>query len=708
MKIYSMTATFGKLEKQTLILQPGLNVIHAPNEWGKTTWCAFLVNMLYGLETRAKSTKTVLADKERYAPWSGSPMSGRIDLHWKGRDITIERWTKGRTPLGEFRAYETKTGMAVGELSGANCGETLLGVERSVFLRSGFLRLTDLPVTEDESLRRRLNALVTTGDESDAGDVLAQRLKELKNKVRYNRSGLLPAAEKEAEDLEEKLEQIAILRQQIDHVIQRQQELKEQISELENHKVALEYAAGQENERRIMQAEIRRDEAKMKLDQMETQCAELPDSEQCAASANGLRQLHQETMALDMEQQMLPPVPEKPASTGAVSVEQAVADGEAYRKLQSKLKNSRKIMKIFLCVGIVVTVALILSLLGKCNLLSVMTGALLLGSIITLGYFQNQKEALCRQMGCLSEKYGSEDVEKWIKDATAAGEEERIYQKKMAEHEGILTDFRQKRERLNAKIRQLTQGENVSVCLQKWEKASRQWEELTEARQNYENAKAHAEVVSAMAKPLQKPLKQDHLSYSLEQTKQLLERAYQQQQQLGQQQGQLQGRKESMGQEEVLRQQLAAVRVRIARLQQTYEALELAQSTLAAATAELQRRFAPKIAEEAQKIFGRLTEGRYDRLTIGQDLSLQAGAGEESILHTTLWRSEGTVDQMYLALRLAVSRALMPDGLLVMDDALVRFDDVRHKAAMEILKEDAEKRQIILFTCQERELGFAE
>lgn len=708
MKIYSMTATFGKLEKQTLILQPGLNVIHAPNEWGKTTWCAFLVNMLYGLETRAKSTKTVLADKERYAPWSGSPMSGRIDLHWKGRDITIERWTKGRTPLGEFLAYETKTGMAVGELSGANCGETLLGVERSVFLRSGFLRLTDLPVTEDESLRRRLNALVTTGDESDAGDVLAQRLKELKNKVRYNRSGLLPAAEKEAEDLEEKLEQIAILRQQIDHVIQRQQELKEQISELENHKVALEYAAGQENERRIMQAEIRRDEAKMKLDQMETQCAELPDSEQCAASANGLRQLHQETMALDMEQQMLPPVPEKPASTGAVSVEQAVADGEAYRKLQSKLKNSRKIMKIFLCVGIVVTVALILSLLGKCNLLSVMTGALLLGSIITLGYFQNQKEALCRQMGCLSEKYGSEDVEKWIKDATAAGEEERIYQKKMAEHEGVLTDFRQKRERLNAKIRQLTQGENVSVCLQKWEKASRQWEELTEARQNYENAKAHAEVVSAMAKPLQKPLKQDHLSYSLEQTKQLLERAYQQQQQLGQQQGQLQGRKESMGQEEVLRQQLAAVRVRIARLQQTYEALELAQSTLAAATAELQRRFAPKIAEEAQKIFGRLTEGRYDRLTIGQDLSLQAGAGEESILHTTLWRSEGTVDQMYLALRLAVSRALMPDGLLVMDDALVRFDDVRHKAAMEILKEDAEKRQIILFTCQERELRFAE
>ena len=62
MKIYSMTATFGKLEHQTLKLNPGLNVISAGNEWGKSTWCAFLTAMLYGLDTRAKSTKSTLAD----------------------------------------------------------------------------------------------------------------------------------------------------------------------------------------------------------------------------------------------------------------------------------------------------------------------------------------------------------------------------------------------------------------------------------------------------------------------------------------------------------------------------------------------------------------------------------------------------------------------------------------------------------------------
>ena len=229
MKIYSMTATFGKLEHETLTLQPGLNILHAPNEWGKSTWCAFLVAMLYGIETKERTTKAILADKERYAPWSGSPMSGRINLNWNGRDITIERSSKGRSVMGIFRAYETQTGLEIPELRADNCGQMLLGVEKSVFLRSGFLRLTDLPVTQDESLRRRLNALVTTGDESGTADALAQKLRDLKNRCRANRvSGLLPQAEAQRAALENDLAQLQQLQSQTGKLQLRQQEVEKQ------------------------------------------------------------------------------------------------------------------------------------------------------------------------------------------------------------------------------------------------------------------------------------------------------------------------------------------------------------------------------------------------------------------------------------------------------------------------------------------------
>ena len=164
MKILSMTATFGKLDGETLPLEPGLNVHSAPNEWGKSTWCAFLSAMLYGIDTRERTTKEQLAEKERYLPWTGKPMSGTMRILWKDRDITIQRRARGKVPMGDFMAWETQTGVAVRELTADNCGQMLLGVEKSVFLRTGFLRFSDLPVRQDEELRRRLNSLVTTGD----------------------------------------------------------------------------------------------------------------------------------------------------------------------------------------------------------------------------------------------------------------------------------------------------------------------------------------------------------------------------------------------------------------------------------------------------------------------------------------------------------------------------------------------------------------
>ena len=149
-------------------------------------------------------------------------MAGRIDLNWNGRDITIERRTKGRLIFGDFQAYETETGLDIPELNSANCGQMLLGVERGVFTRAGFLKLSDLPVTQDDALRRRLNNLVTTGDESGAGDDLAQKLKDLKNKCRHNRTGLLPQAENEREHLRAQLEDLHDLNRQAETIRARQ------------------------------------------------------------------------------------------------------------------------------------------------------------------------------------------------------------------------------------------------------------------------------------------------------------------------------------------------------------------------------------------------------------------------------------------------------------------------------------------------------
>ena len=158
-----------------------------------------------------------------------------------------------------------------------------------------------------------------------------------------------------------------------------------------------------------------------------------------------------------------------------------------------------------------------------------------------------------------------------------------------------------------------------------------------------------------------------------------------------------------MGQESALRATLKQVRSRIERLEETYSALEVAQKALSTATSELQRRFAPRIAKRAQELFGKLTDGRYEKVMLAEDLSIHISAQQEATIRPSQWRSDGTVDQLYLALRLAVAEELTPDAPLVLDDAMVRFDDKRLATALNILSEMAEDKQVILFTCQSRE-----
>ena len=214
---------------------------------------------------------------------------------------------------------------------------------------------------------------------------------------------------------------------------------------------------------------------------------------------------------------------------------------------------------------------------------------------------------------------------------------------------------------------------------------------------------SHLEALSAMVKPARKPQMPDNLTHSDAETTRLLSDCAVEQQRLQNRLGQYQGRMEALGDKALLRRQLEQKDRRIARLEDTYAALTIAQETLAQARAELQRRFAPRIAKRAQELLSAMTGGRYRSLIMGEDFSLQAGTGEEDTLRDSLWRSDGTVDQLYLALRLAVAEELTPEAPLILDDALVRFDDQRLKAAVKILEETGKNKQVICFTCQGRE-----
>jgi len=700
-KILSMTATFGKLEHQTLTLQPGLNIIEAPNEWGKSTWCAFIVAMLYGIDTRERTTAESLADKEHYAPWSGSPMSGRMEILWKNREITIERSSKGRSIFGIFRAYETHTGVDIPELTAANCGEVLLGVEKSVFTRAGFLKLTDLPVTQDKALWKRLNALVTTGDESGTSEVLGQKLKELKNQCMSNRAnGLIPQVLRQKKEVEDTLSQLQSLQLQQERLQERQQQLEQRQKELTNHQAALAFDAAQDNVQRLQHAQRAQAQAEDELTRLQAVCAELPERWVLEKQQHTLNSMRQESASLQMEQQMLPQPPASPADDpvfAGLSAEEAVSTAEADQTAYRKAKKDSRALILALCSLLPLIAGLLLMsqpvIFLSCIALFLLCCA---GAVICL-ISRNQKLQKSQS------KYGNADPEQWIARAIAYKQSHDTYTLAQARWQTSQSDFLQRQEDFRKKLQGETGGADLEQILDRVTQSLRNLDALEVARREMLRAENHAATLASLSKPVAAPAFPDTLTYTKEETARLLSDCAFEQRQLIDTLGRCKGQMQTLGQEDVLKRQLNDLDTRLQKLELTYCALELAQQTLTAASAELQRRFAPRISQRTQALFGKLTGNRYDRLTLGDDLSLQVGAEQETVLRESRWRSDGTVDQLYLALRLAVAEELTPDAPLVLDDALVRFDDTRLEAAMQILAETAQSKQIILFTCQSRE-----
>ena len=713
MRIYSMTATFGKLNHETLTLKPGLNVIEAPNEWGKSTWCAFILAMLYGIDTSSRSKKDFIADKERYAPWSGAPMSGRMDICWNGRDITIERSTKGRSIFGQFKAYETQSGIPVPELTAANCGEKLLGVEQSVFARSGFVRLKDMPVTQDESLRRRLNSLVTTGDESDSSDDLVQKLKDLKNKCRFNRSGLLPQAETQKQELTQKLEEIENLQRQVIAIEKRQEELKTYQAELANHKQALLYEDDQNFAGKVAMARAQLEIADDRVEALENVCKSLPAPNELARQKLQLQQLTEQKEALQMEIQLQPPAPQMPEVAPqfrgvdpATAVSQAETDLKEFEQLLSSRKRPNPIVWI---VGLICIVGgiVLLALTREWVMLIYGVAMTALGIILQHGR-KNRNKNLEKEAQMIARRYAPIEKNRWIAEAQR-------YADGQVHYEESLTDYRSKLQQLDGRMQEilgqleiLTDGKSASRCEQETEAALQQHKTYADALRERSRLQEMVATLESTHREVQAPQMADELDFTMPETERILSDVSAEIRQLHVRLGQCQGRMEALGSGEALRQQLAQVEGRICHLEKVYDAVVLAQQTLDKAKLELQRRFAPRISQRAQELFAQLTGGRYQQISLGEDLSVSTAAEGEDTLRGSLWRSDGTADQLYLALRLAVAEELTPEAPLVLDDAFVRFDEDRLRNSLNILNQTGERKQVILFTCQNRERNIME
>ena len=725
MKIKTMTATFGKLQGARLTLEPGLNVITAPNEGGKSTWCAFLKAMFYGIDTRDRDRKGRLADKNRYQPWSGAPMEGEITLEWQGREITIRRGPRGTVPFGSFSAVYTGTEEPVPGLTADTCGQMLLGVGREVYERSAFIGQSGtLAIRSAPELEARIAALVSSGEEDVSYSQVERQLKEWLNRRKVNKSvGRIPQLEGERAELSQSVAELEELNDQLNQLEgDRAQAARRHAfcsQQLERYKAI----AQQKLDRQYTQALADENQAQAQLEALLAEQARfgtLPSRDALKRAQGELAflkalepEIRQGQEELAGAQQALERARQAarddrfPGMTGEEAVRKGEQDRERCRAGMAKQAASRRNVILLQLAGVAAGGAL--AYFGPFWWLGPI--AYVVCAAASLLVLAGGKKA-ARQANQILERYGVDDVEKI---AALAGD----YQQRMAAADQAAQQVRMiqgglkdRQARLENSRRELFQFVHtfapevkelfgVSAALSR---ALNLGERETLARSRLEGARRLTQALQIQGgRELTEETELPQPALPLEQAAQETGRLQVELERLDRALNQARGKQQAMGDPAALSAQLEQVEEELSRRNREYQAISIAMETLQQANAQLQQRFSPQLNRAAGALLDRLTGGKYRTLSLDKELDASA-AGERDVLpHSALYLSKGTVDQIYLAVRLAVCDLCLPEAPLVLDEALAAFDDDRAKWALELLQELAQQRQILLFSCHHRE-----
>lgn len=132
-------------------------------------------------------------------------------------------------------------------------------------------------------------------------------------------------------------------------------------------------------------------------------------------------------------------------------------------------------------------------------------------------------------------------------------------------------------------------------------------------------------------------------------------------------------------------------------------AINLAQETMTDLSSSIRDSFGLYLNKEASQYITGITGGIYDSMSIDENLNVFLNTKTKLVPLENV--SSGTMDQVYLALRLAAAKLLQGSGSgfpLIFDDSFTQYDDERLKTALEWLA-SAYGGQIIIFTCHRRE-----
>lgn len=671
---------YGNIENKDINLKQGINIIQGKNESGKSTLLNYIISSFYGISKNKDGR--VLSDYDRYKPWNNSEFSGRIDYELDdGNKYEIFRdFNKKNPKIYNDKLEDITNKFEVDKKDGSKFFFEQTGVDKPMYLSTVVSPQEEVRLKDKDQniLIQKIANLAGTGEDNVSYKKAIEKMQEkIRDEIGTNKTTQKPIniVEKQIKEIEDKIKSIS--------------QYQDRKYEIDNEKEKIEGTLETlELEKRILM-ELQEATNKNDIQNKEIEIKEKNKAENLLK----IKQLKEEEKLLDNENKEI----KQSITNRKELIEKNKSKQEEINSQIEKIKNENvndsiykknNKSKIFLATFVtLIILCIIITITVKNYVFSGVIGAIALLDIALyantikkdIEYKKATHEAIDIELNKLiDEKKKTETVinekEQELKEYE---QNEKEITNKTSMIEGQIILLEKSNEQINVELNTINREQKDKDYSRKDEIITKYKDEFPGIEDLVNKGDYRTRDVDEKINNLKIMIKGLEIESStiIPQLDEMV----------------------------TLEEKLELNNTKLKKLKKEEETINIAISTLTEAYEEMKNTITPKFTLNLSSSIKQISNNKYEKVTINDDNGMIVENNRGEYVDAAKL-STGTIDQLYLALRLSMIDDLSKEKLpIILDESFAYFDNSRLENILKYLNGELNNHQTIILTCTNRE-----
>lgn len=673
---------YGNIENKDINLEEGINIIHGANESGKSTLLNYIISIFYGI-SRNKDGKA-LSDYEKYKPWNSNEFSGRISYKLEnGEKYEIFRdFNKKNPKIYNDKLEDISDRFETDKKDGSKFFIEQMGIDKQMYLSTVVSTQEEVRLDEKNQnmLIQKIANLAGTGEDNVSYKKALIKLQEkIRDEIGTNKTSQKPIniIEKEIVEINNKIVETEKYRNRKYEIDAEKEQILSELKELEQQKQILQelqnsMKSEEETKNRLEIREKNRKDNIAKINELTNQKNTInAESERVQSAKNHLQDIikgHKE------------------------NIEKLNSEIEKIANEKEETQEKEKPSISFIVITVVLAIALICSIiLIKNYIVSGILGVAIIANIVFYVINKNKQKvnkAKLREKINQEKQYKREKLENQKQQIIAnVNTTEKELEKQEEEEKQVNSELSMLKgqiillEKNNEKITEEIEQDNKVIK----EESNKNKQQIIEKYKDKNiNDLLYINDYRNYISKIEETINNNRIRIKG------LEIEY----------NTIVPQLDEMV---VLEEKREADKEKLAELREKESIINIAIENLMDAYEEMKTTITPKFTKNLSESIQKISSNKYNKVTINDEngMIIENNRGEyvEAIKLST-----GTIDQLYLALRLSMIDELSKENLpIILDESFAYSDNNRLKNMLQYLTSDLNNHQTIIFTCTDRE-----